>query len=72
MVRRALSSCAPNNIYIEYHSVCPLVRIVTPPTRLPQASVPLPMETGEGGTHSPACEGLGESQFRRLEKKLAL
>jgi hypothetical protein len=24
-----------------------------------------------GGTHSPAGEGLGESQFRRLEKKLS-
>jgi hypothetical protein len=25
----------------------------------------------EGGAHSPAGEGLGESQFRRLEKKLS-
>jgi hypothetical protein len=30
-----------------------------------------PPEPG-GGTHSPAGEGLGESQFRRLEKRLAL
>jgi hypothetical protein len=26
---------------------------------------------GGGGSHSPAGEGLGESQFRRLEKKLS-
>jgi hypothetical protein len=26
---------------------------------------------GGGGAHSPAGEGLGESQFRRLEKKLS-
>jgi hypothetical protein len=29
-----------------------------------------PPEQGGGGAHSPAGEGLGESQFRRLEKKL--
>jgi hypothetical protein len=29
-----------------------------------------PPRTG-GGAHSPAGEGLGESQFRRLEKKLS-
>ncbi len=32
-----------------------------------------PPRTGEGGrAHLPAGEGLGESQFRRLEKKLSL
>jgi hypothetical protein len=38
---------------------------------LSPASVPLPPEpkVGGGGAHSPAGEGLGESQFRRLEKK---
>jgi hypothetical protein len=36
---------------------------------LSPASVPLPPEPG--GAHSPAGEGLGESQFRRLEKKLS-
>ncbi len=35
------------------------------------ASVPLPPDPGGGG-HSPAGEGLGESQFRRLEKKLSI
>jgi hypothetical protein len=31
-----------------------------------------PPGTKGGGAHSPAGEGLGESQFRRLEKSLAL
>ncbi len=57
-------------IYKEYHSVCPLVGIGTLPTPLSPASVPLPPERG-GGAHSPAGEGLGESNFRRLEKKLS-
>jgi hypothetical protein len=35
------------------------------------ASVPFPQNPG-GGAHSPAGEGLGESQFRRLENSLAL
>jgi hypothetical protein len=30
-----------------------------------------PPETKGGGVHSPAGEGLGESQFRRLAKKLS-
>jgi hypothetical protein len=30
-----------------------------------------PARAGGGGAHSPAGEGLGESQFRRLEKKLS-
>ncbi len=34
-----------------------------------QASVP-PPTTKEGGTHLPACERVGESQFGQLEKKL--
>jgi hypothetical protein len=41
------------------------------PPLLP-ASVPLPPEPKGGGAHSPAGKGLGESQFRRLEKSLAL
>ncbi len=60
---------------LEYHSVCPLVRIGGPPLtpspqRVYRCSVPLPPELKWGG-HSPACEGVGESQFRRLEKKLS-
>jgi hypothetical protein len=59
-------------IYKEYHSVCPLVRIGTLTTPLSPASVPLPPQPGGGGVaHSPAGEGLGESQFRRPEKKLS-
>jgi hypothetical protein len=57
-------------MYKEYHNVCPLVKIGTLPTPLSPASVPLPPEPGGGGAHSPAGDGLGESQFRRLEKKL--
>jgi hypothetical protein len=59
-------------IYKEYNSVhvCPLVGIGTLPTPRSPASVPLSPETE--GVHSPAGEGLGESQFRRLEKSLAL
>jgi hypothetical protein len=37
-------------IYKEYHSVCPLVRIGTPPTPLSPATVPLPPEPG--GRHT--------------------
>jgi hypothetical protein len=47
-------------IYLEYHNVCPIVRIRTPPPPFPQASVPLPPEPKGGGmTHSPAGEGVG-------------
>jgi hypothetical protein len=42
------------------------------PTPLSPASVPIPPELKGGGAHSPAGEGLVESQFRRLEKSLAL
>jgi hypothetical protein len=42
------------------------------PTPLSLASEPLPPEPkGGGGSYSPAGEGLGESQFRRLEEKLS-
>ncbi len=62
-------------IYKEYHNVCPLVGIGnfgTLPPPLSPASMPLPPEPKGGGGHSPAGEGLGKSQFRRLEKSLAL
>jgi hypothetical protein len=42
--------------YLEYHSVCPLVRIGTHP--LFSKCVSLPPES-KGGTHSPAGEGVG-------------
>jgi hypothetical protein len=65
----------PRHISVQigrYHSVCPLVGIGTPP--LPPASGqgphPHPPPPGtKGGAHSPAGEGLGEFQFRRLEKR---
>ncbi len=67
-------SCGWLYLYVKYTlsttSVCPLVRIGTLPPPLSPASVTLPPEPG-GGAHSPAGEGLGESQFRRLEKKLS-
>jgi hypothetical protein len=48
-------------MYLEYHSVYPLVRIGTPP---PTPSS-LPSEP-KGGTHSSGGEGVGGSQFGRL------
>ncbi len=59
-------------IYIEHHSVCPLVGIGTPPTPLSQASVPSPPDQRVGGgAHSTAAKRGGGSQFRRREKKLS-
>ncbi len=59
------------HIYVEYHSVCPIVDTgnPSPPTSSPTSEcvrVPL-KEQNEGGTNSPAGEGVGESQFGRLE-----
>jgi hypothetical protein len=62
-------------VYVEHHSVCPPRRnweFGTPPTPLRQASVPSPgPKVGARGARSPAAKGEGESQFRRLEKKLS-
>ncbi len=58
------------HIYIEYHNVFPLVGIGTLPPPLSPASVPFPPVPKGEGTHLPAGEVLGESQFQRLEKKL--
>ncbi len=43
----------------------------SPNPSLASECAPPPQNPG-GGAHSPAGEGLGESQFRRLEKSLAL
>jgi hypothetical protein len=61
------------HIYLESHSVCPLVGIGTPLPTLLQASVypPPPPKPREGRTQSPADEGVGESKFGRHEKKLS-
>jgi hypothetical protein len=58
-------------LYTEYHSVFPFVGIGTLPPPFSPASVPLPPYQRGGGEYSPAGEGSGESQFRRLEKKLS-
>jgi hypothetical protein len=61
------------HIYLEYNSVCPLLGIRTPLplSRKLVCSVPHPLQTKGGGTHSQGVEGMGESQFGRLEKKLS-
>jgi hypothetical protein len=69
-----LATTGPNHkvlIYIEHHSVCPLVGIGTPPTPLPQASVPPPPGPKAGGAHAPVAMGVRKSQFRPQEKKLS-
>ncbi len=62
-----LQARPPQSTYIQRIPLCMSPRLPTP---LSSASVPLPPEPG-GGAHSPAGEGLGESQFRRLQKKLS-
>jgi hypothetical protein len=47
------------HIYVEYHSVCPLVGIGTLPPPLSPASVPL--SPNQRGAHSPAGDGVGKS-----------
>jgi len=42
------------------------------PTPLATSECALPPGPKGGGAHSPAAKGVGESQFQRLEKRLAL
>jgi hypothetical protein len=42
------------------------------PTPLAASECALPPDQRVGGAHSPAAKGVGESQFQRLEKRLAL
>ncbi len=42
------------------------------PTPLAASECALPPRPKGGGAHSPAAKGVGESQFQRLEKHLAL
>jgi hypothetical protein len=59
-------------IYKEYHSVyVPSLELGLSHPHSRQRDAPPPRTKGRGA-HSPAGEGLGESQFRRLEKSLAL
>jgi hypothetical protein len=60
-----------DHLFIEYHSVCPLVGIGTLPSLLLPAIVPFAPEPKGEGAYLPAGEGFGQSQFRRLEKKLS-
>ncbi len=57
------------HIYLEFHSVCPHIRIETPPSPLPKrvytTTAPPP---NQRGTNSPVGKG-GGSQFGRLKKK---
>jgi hypothetical protein len=53
--------------YLEYHSAFPSPELGPSP-----ASVYPSPEPKEGGTHSPASEGVGETQFARLEKPSTL
>jgi hypothetical protein len=66
-------AAAPQSTYIqylEYHSVCPLVGIGTPPPSPASECAHPPGTQGGGGAHSATDEGVGESLFRRLEKKI--
>ncbi len=58
-------------MYLEYHSVCPLVRIGTTHPLLPQASVSLPRNQ-RGGAHSPAVRGWERPNSDDWRKSLAL
>ncbi len=42
------------------------------PTPFAASECALPPGPKGGGAHSPAAKGVGESQFQRLEKRLAL
>jgi hypothetical protein len=54
-LEKRLALCLLCAVYLEYHSVCPLDGIGTPSPASECAS--------PAGTHSPACKGVGESQF---------
>ncbi len=53
-------------IYLEYHSVCPLVRTGIPHPLFPQRVCP---PWNQGGKHSPAGEGVGEVPIRTTGEK---
>ncbi len=53
-----------------HHSECPSSELGLPQTLYRKRVCPPPRTKG-WGAHSPAAKGVGESQFRRLEKKLS-
>jgi hypothetical protein len=60
------------HIYLEYHIVCPLVWIGTPPPPLPQACAPHLPGTTEGGRYKLACVwGGGGVPIRTTGEKLS-
>jgi hypothetical protein len=66
------SSSHQVHIYLEYHSVCPLVRIGTPHPLSRKRECYLPDPTGGGGTYSPAGEGAGGPNSDEWRKSLVL
>ncbi len=66
-----LTLCRLHKVHInlEYHSVCPLVRVGTHPLPLILASVPPLGTKGDSRAHLPA--GVEKSEFQRLEKNFS-
>ncbi len=60
------------NIYLEYHSVCPLVRIGTTPPPLSQASVSSPWNKGRGEDSPMRMRWRGSPNSEDWRKSLAL
>jgi hypothetical protein len=60
-----------STLYTEHHSVCPFVGIGTPPTPLPQVSVPSPPPKGGGHTRL-RLWGVGSPNSTDWRKSLAL
>jgi hypothetical protein len=64
---------APQSTYIYRAPQCMSPRWnLDSPTPLAASECALPPGPKGGGAHSPAAKGVGESQFQRLEKRLAL
>jgi hypothetical protein len=57
------------HIYLEYHSICHLVRIGTPPASSPARECVPPGTKGGGDTRMRVRGWVEVPQFRRLEKK---
>ncbi len=70
MAHKSLSIPQSTYIYRVPHCMSPRRNWDCPTPSLASECAPPPGTKG-GGAHSPAGEGLGESPFRRLEKKLS-